>query len=91
MINIQEARYEGQYRIWVKFNTGESGVIDLADVIDRYKAAISLKDPQQFALFYLDEWPTVAWPCGFDLAPEFLFEKLTGQQPVWMRPATEAA
>lgn len=91
MVSIQEARYDGQYRIWIKFNTGESGVIGLADVIDRFKAANILKDQKQFAAFYLDEWPTLAWPCGFDLAPEFLYERLTGQQPVWMRPAAETA
>jgi hypothetical protein len=91
MVNIQEAKYEGQYRIWVKFNTGESGVIDLVDEINHFKAAAPLKDTQEFALFYLDEWPTLAWSCGFDLAPEYLYEKLTGKQPVWISSSAEAA
>lgn len=90
MVNIQEAKYEGQYQIWVKFNTGESGLIDLEDEINRYKTAESLKDMKQFALFYLDEWPTLAWPCGFDLAPEYIYKKVTGQQPIWMGPVAEA-
>jgi len=28
-------------------------------------------------------WPTLAWDCGFDLAPEYLYELATGKRPSW--------
>jgi hypothetical protein len=80
MIGVSEAAYQDGYKIWVKFNTGESGVVDLFDLIQKYKAAAPLLDTNEFKKFYLDEWPTLAWPCGFDLAPESLYERATGKR-----------
>jgi hypothetical protein len=42
---------------------------------------IGLLDRDLFQNFYLDEWPTLAWPCGFDVAPETLYEPATGKSP----------
>jgi hypothetical protein len=42
---------------------------------------IGLLDRDLFQNFYLDEWPTLAWPCGFDVAPETLYELATGKSP----------
>ena len=83
MISIQEAKYQDGYRIWLKFNTGESGIADLTDLLHKYKAATSLLNTDEFKRFYLDEWPTLAWPCGFDLAPESLYERVTGKRVGW--------
>lgn len=77
-IYLVEAKYISEYRVFVRFNTGESGEIDLKDLIYKYKAADPLRDPDQFARFFLDSWPTLAWECGFDLAPESLYYRLTG-------------
>ncbi len=78
MIQILEARYLDGYRIVMRFNTGEEGVVDLTDVLERFPAAKPLKDKAVFANFFLDEWPTLAWPCGFDFSPEALYERATG-------------
>ena len=80
MIGVSEAKYKEGYKIWLKFNTGESGVVDLFDLIQKYKVATPLLDTEEFKKFYLDEWPTLAWPCGFDLAPESLYERAMGKQ-----------
>lgn len=88
MVRIQEAQYEGGYRVRLRFDTGEEGVTDLGDVITNYKAARPLLDQSEFAKFTLDEWPTLVWPCGFDLAPEMLYERITGKQPVWQLSGT---
>ena len=85
MISVQEAKYEGGYRVWLKFNTGEEGTVDLSDVVVRYPAAQPLTDTDEFKRFFLDEWPTLAWPCGFDLSPEMLYERVTGKLPAWVK------
>lgn len=85
MVRIQQAHYEGEYRIRLRFDTGEEGVTDLGDVIAKYKAAHQLLDQAEFAKFTLDEWPTLVWPCGFDLAPEMLYERITGKRPSWQQ------
>lgn len=85
MVRIQQAQYEGGYRVRLRFDTGEEGITDLGDVIVKYKAARQLLDQAEFAKFTLDEWPTLVWPCGFDLAPEMLYERITGKQPSWQQ------
>lgn len=84
MIGVCEATYQEDYKIWIKFNTGESGVVDLFDLIQKYKVASPLLDTDEFKKFYLDGWPTLAWPCGFDLAPESLYERATGKRVEWL-------
>jgi hypothetical protein len=90
MICLQQAKYIKQHKIWLKFNDGKEGTVDLADIPDRFRAATPLKDEKVFAAFVLDEWPTLAWECGFDLAPEFLYERLTGKQPAWINAVAAA-
>ncbi|OGQ88681.1 MAG: hypothetical protein A2512_03470 [Deltaproteobacteria bacterium RIFOXYD12_FULL_56_24] len=80
MIGVSEAKYQDGYKIWIKFNTGESGVVDLLDLIQKYKVATPLLATDEFKKFYLDGWPTLAWSCGFDLAPESLYERVTGKR-----------
>ena len=83
MISVKNARYLKDHLISIEFSDGLSGVIDLRDTIGKYEAAAELRDPGKFADFYLDEWPTLAWRCGFDLSPEQLYELLTGSAPSW--------
>lgn len=76
MVHVEQARYAGDYRLWLRFNTGDSGEVDLAELIASEPAATPLRDKVVFQEFYLDAWPTVAWPCGFDVAPESLFARI---------------
>ncbi len=78
-VSVLEARYINDYRIWLKFNTGETGEVDLRDVVHKYAIASPLRDPVVFSKFYLDSWPTLAWECGFDVAPESLYFMATGK------------
>ena len=83
IVDIVEARYLESYRIWLKFNTGDEGVVDLKDLIEKYIAAEPLRNIEAFKRFYLDSWPTLAWECGFDIAPETLYERATGKPHYW--------
>jgi hypothetical protein len=77
-ISISEAKYIGEYRISLRFNTGECGIVDLEDLVYAYPIAKPLRDLARFANFHLDSWPTLAWDCGFD--PESLYERATGKK-----------
>ena len=78
-VYITEAQYQREYKILLKFNTGESGEVDLASIIYKYEAARPIRDTKLFAEFYLDSWPTLAWECGFDISPEYLYYLVTGK------------
>jgi hypothetical protein len=80
-VYLTKAVYRSDYVVYVEFNTGESGEIDLEDIIYKYKQAEPLQNTDEFSRFYLDSWPTLAWECGFDIAPESLYRRLIETQP----------
>jgi len=72
MLHIRSARYIAGYRIWVAFDDGTSGEVDLEGEL-RGPVFEELKDRDIFAKVTVDpELETVVWPNGADLAPEFL-------------------
>jgi len=75
--HVTEARYLGDYKIWLEFNDGRKGVVDLAD--DLYGENFEpLRDTRRFADFYLDYGlATIAWHHGVDFAPDYLYDKLS--------------
>jgi len=79
IVSVIEAHYLDNYRVWLRFNTGEEGIVDLSDVVERYSAAKPLQDKALFAAFVLDGWPTLAWPCGFDMAGPLIGSRMSRQ------------
>ena len=68
------------YRLAVRFNNGEDGIIDLSAELTGEMFA-PLHDTDLFATAYQHpEMRTVAWANGADLAPEFLLDLLHGRQ-----------
>lgn len=78
-ISILEARHVEDYRVFLKFNTGETGEADLQDLVYKYQIAEPLRNHEMFSRFYLDSWPTLVWDCGFDVDPESLYFRATGK------------
>jgi len=68
------------YRIAVRFNNGESGIVDLSAELTG-EIFEPLQNPDLFESAYQHpEMRTVAWANGADLAPEFLLDLLHGRQ-----------
>ena len=68
------------YRLFLRFNNGDSGEVDLTDELDGDVFGV-LRDPALFAT--ASQHPvmrTVAWANGADLAPEFLGELMQAQR-----------
>ena len=84
MITLKGAHYLDGYRIRITFSDGSSGIVDFTDIIQKFPAAQPLADAKEFQRFFLDDWPTLAWPCGFDFSPESLYERATGRRVAWL-------
>jgi hypothetical protein len=70
--DVIEAQYVSDYIIKLKFRDGTAGEIDLTSVLWG-PVFEPLRDPEQFKQFRIDEdFHTLVWPNGADLAPEFL-------------------
>jgi len=74
--HVIEARYLGDYKVWLEFNDGRKGVVDLADELLGEELE-PLRDRDRFARFHLDYGlASIAWDEGQDFPPEFLYERL---------------
>ncbi|NRB42081.1 MAG: DUF2442 domain-containing protein [Pseudomonadales bacterium] len=72
MLHIKTAKYLSDYVLWLAFDDGSEGQVDLADVLDG-PVFLPFKDINFFSKVAVDpELETVVWPNDADLAPEFL-------------------
>ena len=70
---VVEVRPLDGYRLWLRFQDGVSGIVDLSAELwgPMFEP---LKDRALFAQVSVHpELDTVTWPNGADLAPEFLY------------------
>ena len=75
MVDVTEARYVRGYILWLRFEDGTEGEIDLSGELDG-PIFEPLRDHSYFAQFRVNaDTGTVEWPNGADLAPEYLYSR----------------
>lgn len=78
MRRITEVETREEYRIWIRYEDGTEGEVDLSNLVGRgvFKR---WDDPAEFEKVFVDpETHTVAWPGGIDLCPDSLYEDFVG-------------
>jgi len=73
-MHVEKAKYIKDYKVWLSFNDGAEGEIDLSSELDG-EIFEPLKDVSFFKSFTLDGH-TLSWKNGADFAPEFLREQI---------------
>jgi hypothetical protein len=85
--DIVEARLAGGYKLYLRFEDGVDGEVDLSTLIEFKGVFAALRDVQQLATLRVDpELGTVSWPNGADLDPDVLYAVLTGR-PIEVKSA----
>ena len=78
---IVEVRPLEGYRLFLRFDDGVEGAIDLRSRIRFEGVFASLRDPAVFTRVRVNpELGTVVWPTGADLDPDVLYAALTGTE-----------
>lgn len=72
--HLTQAKYLHDYRVWLSFNDGAEGEIDLATELSG-EIFEPLQDKTFFRSFTL-EGHTLSWSNGADFAPDFLRERI---------------
>jgi hypothetical protein len=80
LVDVIEVRHVREYVVWVKFEDGTSGEVDLSGSL-RGPVFEPLQNIDYFKQVSVDsEIGTIVWPNGADIAPETLYLRL--QVPV---------
>jgi Protein of unknown function (DUF2442) len=78
--DIVEARAVEGYRLFIRFDDGVEGEIDLRKLIEFKGVFEPLRDPTEVAKVRADpDSGTLCWPNGADLDPDVLYAELTGK------------
>ena len=76
ILHVKEAKYLHDYVIWIKFNDGIEGEVDLEYELTG-EIFGPLRDKNLFKSFKVDPiLETIVWENGADLAPEFLHDNI---------------
>lgn len=76
--NVTDVEARGRYRVWVRFEDGLEGVVDLGHLAGKgvFRAWL---EPGVFERVFVDEEAgTIAWPGGLDVAPDRLHSDVAG-------------
>jgi len=74
ILHVVDVKHINDYRIWVSFNNGKSGIIDLKNELTG-PIFEPLKEISLFKTIRIHPiMETVVWDNGADLAPEYLLE-----------------
>ena len=85
--DIVEVRPLGGYRLYLRFEDGVAGELDLGGRLRFEGVFAPLKDPATFAQVRIHpELGTIVWPNGADLDPDVLYAELSGT-PIILPPA----
>ena len=73
-VHVVEARHVRDYVVWLKFNDGTEGEVNLSQELEG-PVFETLRDIERFKGFAV-AYHTLTWPNGADFAPEFLRERV---------------
>lgn len=73
--DVVEARAVGSCRVFIRFDDGLSGEVDLARIITFDGVFAALRAENRFAELCVNpDTGTICWPNGADIAPETLYD-----------------
>lgn len=80
MVDVAEVRWLGGHRVYIRFEDGVGGEVDVADLVRFDGVFAPLRDPARFAEVRVHpELRTLCWPNGADLDPDVLYARVSGQ------------
>lgn len=78
LYDVTEVKALRGFKIWVRFEDGLEGEVDLSDLVGRGVFQRWADDPSEFLQATVDpESGTVVWPGDLDVAPDRLYQDVT--------------
>jgi hypothetical protein len=85
--DVVSATYKDNYKIEIKFEDGEKGIVDFSKYLDKGGVISRFRDINSFKSFKVNsELGVLSWGDEVDVAPETLYSEATGMSlPNWMK------
>jgi hypothetical protein len=78
--DIVEVKPLGHYHLYLRFEDGIEGEVDISELIDFTGVFTPLKDPTYFEQVRVNpELGTIGWPNDTDLDPDVLYSLIIGE------------
>ncbi|MBE9258329.1 MULTISPECIES: DUF2442 domain-containing protein [Dolichospermum] len=78
--DIIEVIPQNNYQLYIKFDDGKQGIVDVSQLIEFTGVFQPLKDLDFFKTVKVNpEWGTIYWDNGADLDPDVLYSVITGE------------
>lgn len=78
--DIIEVNYQENYLLYLKFEDGKEGIVDISQLIEFTGIFAKLQDINYFKTVKLNpEWGTIYWENGADLDPDVLYSTVTNE------------
>ena len=78
--DIVDVRLLDDYQLWLRFEDGVEGVVDVAQMVRFEGVFAPLRDRAKFQEVHVNqEIGTICWPGGADLDPDVLYAHITGE------------
>lgn len=78
LYRISAVEPRANYRLWVRFENGIQGEVDLSDIAGRGVFRRWTDHPEEFGRVELNaESGSLSWPGDLDVAPDRLYDELT--------------
>ncbi len=73
--DVVDVKPAGGYRLWLRFDDGVEGEVDVASLVSFAGVFEPLKDPVVFASVHVNtDLGTIVWATGADIDPVVLYE-----------------
>ena len=84
-----EVKTQENYRIWVRYSDGISGVVDLSDLKDKgvFRA---WSDYREFQKAHIGDSGQIQWSAQIELCADALYLRITGKTPEDIFPRLKA-
>lgn len=87
-MDVIEAIPRANHRLFLRFNDGTAGEVDLGPLVGRGVFAAWLV-PGTFERVAITEAGALEWPGGLDLCPDALYLQMTGKRPEELFPVLQ--
>ncbi|MFQ5739841.1 MAG: DUF2442 domain-containing protein [Acidobacteriota bacterium] len=90
MPRLLEVKPQPQFKLWVRYDDGSQGEVDLADLAGR-GVFTSWNTPGRFETVSVGPQGQLSWSDDIELCPDATYMRLTGKTPEEVFPALRKA